>query len=174
MKPAAFINSIYIAHAAGAPMRQLTQAELMAGFGIRGDRYSQGIGAFSKAAPPKIRHITLIAKTGIVHANHILKNNQYSQFTEAQTRRNLVIDGISPQELNDLIGEVFYLGGLTLKGIELCAPCQRPANLLKKEDFINSFEGRGGIRAAVLESGQISTGDNIAFFHNGKSFLPSL
>lgn len=163
MKPSALIHAIYIAQAAGAPMQQIIQAELRAGHGIQGDRYAQGIGAFSNTTPPKIRHITLIAQTGIALANHLLENNQNPQFTEAQTRRNIILSEISPKELTDLVGEIFYLGGLALKGIELCAPCERPAKLLKKSNFKSAFEGRGGIRAAVLDSGQIFLGDALTF-----------
>lgn len=153
MKHTAFVHAIYIAPSAGAPMQQLTQAELIAGTGIRGDRYAQGNGAFSKAAPPKTRHITLIAKSGIEAANQLLELNHYPQFSEAQTRRNIVISGVTPEVLNSLVGRVFFLGQLSLQGIELCAPCQRPAKLLNKVDFIKSFEGFGGIRAAILDSG---------------------
>ena len=169
MKPAALIHSIYIAQAAGSPMQQMIQAVLRAGHGVQGDRYAHGIGTFSNTTPPKIRHITLITQTGIALANHLLEGNLNPQFTEAQTRRNIIISEISPQELNDLIGKVFYLGGLALTGIELCAPCERPAKLLKKINFISSFEGYGGIRAAVLDSGQIAPGDALTLFHNGKS-----
>jgi len=40
----------------------------------------------------------------------------------------------------------------------LCEPCQRPANLLKRPDFMNAFEDRGGLRAEALESGALSNG----------------
>jgi MOSC domain-containing protein YiiM len=32
-------------------------------------------------------------------------------------------------------------------------PCQRPANLLAKQDFLKAFDGKGGLRAEALESG---------------------
>lgn len=162
MKSTAFIQSIYIAHAAGAPMQQMLQAQLIAGSGIGGDRYAQGVGAFSNTTPTKIRHITLITRSGIAFANQLLKSKQYSQFSEAQTRRNIIISGMPSEALNDLVGQVFYLGRLGLRGVELCEPCQRPAKLLQKMDFLESFNGQGGIRVEVLDSGILLPGDTLS------------
>jgi hypothetical protein len=162
MKASPQIHSIYIAPMAGEPMVRLTQAEIVAGQGITGDRYALGLGAFSKTKP-KIRHISLIALSGIEHANRHLVANQETVFGEADTRRNLVISGISEDELNGLVGKIFYLGGLVFKGTELCEPCQRPAKLLKRPDFMGVFEGRGGLRAEALESGSLTPGDLLYF-----------
>lgn len=151
------IHSMYIAHLAGEPMLQIDEASIIAGEGILGDRYALGLGAFSKTKP-KIRHISLIALAGIEEANHQLMLNQHSPFSEGDTRRNLVISGMSAVELNKLVGEIFYVGGLAFKGTELCAPCQRPANLLGRPDFLQSFDNKGGIRAEVLESGALIKG----------------
>ena len=158
MKASAQIHSIYVSAHAGEPMMQLAQARIIAGEGIAGDRYALGIGAFSKTKP-KIRHISLIALSGIDHANQQLLAKQQAVFNAGDTRRNLIISGISAEELNALIGKTFYLGGLAFKGTELCEPCQRPANLLKRPDFMNAFESRGGLRAEVLESGTLGNGD---------------
>jgi hypothetical protein len=162
MKASPQIHSIYIAAKAGAPMMPLAQADIVAGEGIVGDRYALGIGAFSKTKL-KIRHISLIALCGIEYANSQLISKQQIPFSESDARRNLIISGISAEELNALVGKTFYLGGLALKGTELCEPCQRPANLLKRPDFMNAFEGRGGLRVEALESGRITPGDLLHF-----------
>jgi MOSC domain-containing protein YiiM len=138
------IHSLYIAN--------------LAGEGIVGDRYAAGLGAFS-VKKPKIRHISLIALSGIADANRQLLANQHILFSEGDTRRNVVINHLSADELNKLVGKTFYLGGLAFKGTELCVPCQRPANLLARPDFIKAFEGRGGIRAEALESGTLTNED---------------
>ncbi len=139
-------------------MIQIERANIAAGEGIIGDRYAAGIGAFS-TSNPKIRHVSLIALSGIADANHQLLSRQYSPFSPGETRRNIVINHFSASELNGLVGKIFYLGGLAFKGTELCAPCQRPAKLLAKPDFIQAFEARGGIRAEALESGSLTTED---------------
>ena len=143
-------------------MVQIAQANIVAGKGIAGDRYALGIGAFSKTKI-KIRHISLIALTAMEDANHQLIAKQQMPFSEGDTRRNVIISGISADELNDLVGKIFYLGGLAFKGTELCEPCQRPANLLKRPDFMSAFEDRGGLRAEALESGNLSNGDRLTF-----------
>lgn len=162
MKVSPQIHSIYIAARAGELMVQLAQAEIIAGEGIVGDRYALGLGAFSKTKP-KIRHISLIALSAIENANGQLHAQQQPLFGGGDTRRNLVIKGISEEELNSLVGQTFYLGGIAFKGTELCEPCQRPANLLKRPDFMNAFENRGGLRAEALDSGTISNGDSLTY-----------
>jgi hypothetical protein len=161
MKTSVQIQAIYIAPAAGSPMEAKDQVELIPGLGIVGDRYALGTGAFSQNQPPKIRHISLIAQTGIAIANEWLEAGEEPTFLDSETRRNIVLSNISPDDLNKLVGKSFLLGGVACKGTELCRPCQRPAGLLNKSDFMNAFEGRGGLRAEVLDTGIIKIGDTL-------------
>ena len=165
MKASPQIYSIYIAPQAGESMAQLVQANIIAGEGIAGDRYALGIGAFSKTKL-KVRHLSLIALEGIEDANRQLIAKQQMPFGEGETRRNVIISGITANELNNLVGKIFYLGNLAFKGTELCEPCQRPANLLKRPDFMSAFEDSGGLRAEALESGTLSKGDLLTYSIN--------
>ena len=162
MKASPQIHSIYIATQAGESMVQLAQANIVADEGIVGDRYALGIGAFSKTKL-KIRHISLITLEGIEDANRQLIAKQQTPFGEGETRRNVIISGISADGLNNLVGKIFYLGGIAFKGTELCEPCQRPANLLNRPDFMSAFEDRGGLRAEALESGTFCNGDLLTY-----------
>ena len=81
------------------------------------------------------------------------------EFDPSETRRNVVIDQILPSELNALVGKIFYIGKLKLKGEELCEPCERPAKLVNKKGFKKAFDNNGGIRAQVLDTGEIKIGD---------------
>jgi MOSC domain-containing protein YiiM len=166
MKASPQIYSLYIANLAGEPMMQIERAKIIAGEGIVGDRYATGLGAFS-GTKPKIRHISIITLSGIEDANHQLLANQHTLFSESDTRRNIVIDYLSASELNALVGKTFYLGGLAFKGAELCTPCQRPAKLLARPDFIKAFASRGGIRAEALESGSLVVKDLLTLFIPG-------
>lgn len=159
------IQALYISSNAGAPMQAKTTVELEVGLGIKGDRYASGLGAFSDNQPPKIRHISLIASTGIAIANLWLEGSNETPFTDSETRRNVVLDGISPSELNALVGQAFQLGDISLRGTELCAPCVRPGELVDKPGFMDAFDGRGGIRAEILSSGLLSTGDALLMNH---------
>jgi MOSC domain-containing protein YiiM len=155
------IQAIYLAPNAGAKMQAITHVKVCAGSGIEGDRYALGIGAYSKVEPAKVRHISLISSSAIETANDWLKAGDEPTFDESETRRNIVLNGISAAELNDLVGKQFQLGNLQLLGIELCTPCERPAQLLSKPSFMEAFEGRGGIRAEVLSTGTLSIGDKL-------------
>jgi len=157
------ICAIYIAPSAGVPMEALEQAELIPGLGIKGDRYAMGRGAFSKNVPPKIRHISLITQAGIAIANEWLEASEEPGFSDSETRRNIVLSNIAPAELNQLVGKMFFLGGIACKGTELCIPCQRPSKLANKTNFMDAFEGRGGLRVEILDAGFINIGDALTY-----------
>jgi hypothetical protein len=157
----AHIQAIYLATAAGAKMQAINHVKVKAGSGIEGDRYALGVGAYSKVEPVKVRHISLISLSGIATANEWLKAGDEPTFNGSETRRNIVLDGITATELNDLVGKQFQLGNLQLLGTELCTPCERPAQLLSKPSFMEAFDGRGGIRAEVLTTGTLVIGDKL-------------
>ena len=153
------IHSIYTSSNAGSKMVSKDKVKLVKGIGIEGDRYALGVGAFSNSDPKKNRDITLITKIGIDTSNRLLKYDGLAEFDMSETRRNVVIDQIQPNELNALVGKVFYLGKIKLKGEELCDPCERPSKLANKKGFKNAYDNNGGIRAQVLDSGEITIGD---------------
>jgi hypothetical protein len=155
------IHSIYISSQAGEPMNKRESAQLIVGAGIEGDRYALGIGAFSSSIPAKIRDVSLIALTGIDLANLELESNRMKKFFAIETRRNIVIEDMSSDALNQLVGKEFSLGLLRLRATELCAPCERPAKLSEKSNFLSAFKNRGGIRAQILDSGEVRVGDQL-------------
>jgi len=155
------IQAIYLAATAGAKMQAIDHVKVNARSGIEGDRYALGVGAYSKIEPTKVRHISLISLSGIETANDWLKAGDEPTFNGSETRRNIVLGGITATELNDLVGKQFHLGNLLLLGTELCTPCERPAQLLDRPSFMEAFEGRGGIRAEVLTSGALAIGDKL-------------
>ena len=132
----------------------LAQSFVTKGYGLIGDRYAEGRGAYSRSKVPKIRHVSLIAAEAIAAANEGLEQ----PFEEAETRRNLVTIGL---ELNDLVGAEFSIGGILMRGVELCDPCRRPEKLAGKPGFEEAFQGRGGLRAEALASGIIVVGNII-------------
>lgn len=154
------ILAIYVAPTAGKAMEEIPAAELTLS-GIKGDRYENGTGAYSKTMPSKIRHVSLISEEGIAAANEWLLSVNEPTFAASETRRNIVITYLSANKLNQLLGKTFFLGQILLKGVELCTPCQRPAQLIHKTRFIDAFENRGGLRAEVLSAGLIHVGDTL-------------
>ena len=161
MKLNAHIQAIYLAPSAGAQMQALSHARVNNGSGIEGDRYALGTGAYSAVKPAKVRHLSLISASAIETANDWLKAGDEPTFDAAETRRNIVLVGITAAELNGLVGQQFWLGSMQLRGTELCTPCERPAQLLNRPSFMEAFEGRGGIRAEVINSGTLNVGDKL-------------
>ena len=156
------IHSIYIASQAGEPMNKRESVRLIVGAGIEGDRYALGIGAFSDSIPAKIRDVSLIALTGIEDANQELEASRLNPYLPSEVRRNIVIEDMSSDALNQLIGKEFSLGSIRLRATELCTPCERPAKLSEKLNFLSAFKNRGGIRAQILDAGDITVGDQLS------------
>ncbi len=148
--------SIQIAEDKGLPMQALESVEITE-TGIRGDRYATGNGAFSNSRIID-RHVSLIE----IEAIEAVWSKHAIEVTFADTRRNLLTIGI---RLNDLVGKTFRIGDVLVEGVELCDPCGRPGILSGKEQLKRSFKDvfhlSGGLRARVLQTGEIHTGDSI-------------
>jgi MOSC domain-containing protein YiiM len=127
------------------PLVEVSRIDCVAGHGIRGDRfydyrdnYKGQITFFSSEVFASLsRHFGLTAKSpGVL-------------------RRNVIVSGI---DLNELIGEVFAIQGVRLRGTGHCKPCYwlDQAFAPGTEDFL---EGNGGLRAEILTDGEIAVGD---------------
>ncbi len=147
------VVALYICANKGLPMMEVPSANAIAGKGFEGDRYSIGMGAWSKAREA-IRHISLIEIEAIAEANKGLD----VPFAPIETRRNIVVSGV---RLNELVGKVFRIGNVEVRGSELCVPCARPSKLSGKPGFAEAFDSRGGLRVEVLSAGFIKQDDPI-------------
>lgn len=148
-------------------MLNITFAKLVAGCGIMvdenlKDRYFGGPTDTLNGAYPnnKIRQLTIITQDAINRANQ----NQDVEFLPEETRRNIVVDGVTAEELNEQVGKIFTINGIRLRGVELCAPCDRPDKLSGKKGFKSRFTNQenvsiGGIRVEILEDGFFTQGD---------------
>ena len=152
------------------PMVSQTSAVLIADMGIEHDRYATGLGAFSKSTranvPPElnqgrpvIRDVSFISKQAILAANAARRTLfpnllDESAFTFADTRRNFELN--YEGDIRELIGVFFQIGSVVFLGIEPCDPCDRPSTISGKPGFKESFDGRGGLRARVVEGGILS------------------
>ena len=120
------VVSIHIAKYAGAPMQSIEEAELVSGKGIVGDRYHAGAGTFSPAVADPDHEVTLIEIEQIQRFNEETR----SSFAAGEFRRNIVVHGVS---LNELAGYEFSLGPARLRGIRLCEPCEYLASITHPE-----------------------------------------
>lgn len=147
------IDSIHLAAAAEAPMRGVPEASAIAGVGLEGDRYATRTGSFS-AKPKPGRQLTLIEAEAI----EALERELGLALEPGATRRNLVTRGVA---LNHLVGREFTVGGVRLRGCELCEPCGDLARMTGKPQILPGLVHRGGLRAEILDGGVIRVGDPV-------------
>jgi MOSC domain-containing protein YiiM len=147
------VELICVALQDGDPMVAVDSVEVVAGAGIVGDR------KFGAKQRHPGQNITLVEAEEIERFNQL--NN--CAIPLISTRRNLVTRGV---RLNDLVGVVFKVGEVRMRGVELCEPCQSLTGYfadtqLPPSDFIRAFAHRCGLRADVLDSGVICTGSEV-------------
>lgn len=147
------VLAIYVAKEKGGPMERQRKARAMAGKGLEGDRYGAGEGSWSKDRRVA-RDVTFISREAIDESNAMLDE----PFSWEETRRNIVTTGV---DLNALVGKEFRVGTVRMRGVEFADPCGRPTRLANKPDFKDAFENRGGLRATILNDGEIDEDDVI-------------
>ena len=130
-------------------METVNNINIISGKGIMGDRYF-------KENNDKKNQITLIEKENIDYFNKL--NN--TGIKSVEFRRNIITEEV---RLNELVGKVFSLGNVKLKGIDLCRPCKNLQETLKQKNLIKEFLRKGGLRCEIIKDGKISVGDEIKF-----------
>ena len=90
------IISIHVAKTGSAPMESMTNALVVAGRGIQGDRYHEGTGTYSNQ-PASGREVTLIESEAL----EALRRDYGVDIAAAQARRNIVTRAVA---LNHLVG----------------------------------------------------------------------
>ena len=143
----ASVKLICASPVAGGETIAIDAVTTIADRGIEGDRYC------ALDTEPS-QQITLIECEVI---------DQFNQETESELsyemfRRNLVTEGV---QLNNLVGETFYVGEVRLRGHELCEPCFYLQERLKVADLVKRLTHKGGLCCEVLTSGTIRSGDNL-------------
>jgi len=140
------IESILIRPKKGEAVQILESCDLVAGCGISGDHHYQ-TNCLNKD------QVTLIESEALVAAER-----DYSiSLSHEESGRNLLTSGVY---LNHLVGKVFQIGEAKLLGIELCEPCGTLERSTKK-GVIKALIHRGGLRAEIIKSGLIQTGDTV-------------
>jgi MOSC domain-containing protein YiiM len=141
------VESMHIAAKSGDPLRPVESVSAIAGHGLNGDRYSGGKGTYS--GWPGDHELTLIEAEVAESVG----------FAPGESRRNITTRGI---RLNELVGKRFRVGGALCEGTRLCEPCAHLERITERPGLVRKLLGRGGLRAMILESGEIRVGDTIA------------
>jgi MOSC domain-containing protein YiiM len=145
----------------GGSMLSVPEITLVAGAGIVGDRYYDA----EQGHPGQ--NLTLIEAEEIEAFN--ARNGTAIALTDP--RRNVVTRKV---RLNSLVGRVFSIGAITLRGVQLCEPCgtlatHLAATGLSKVVFVREFTHRAGLRADVLNSGSIRVRDSVVVQGNDRN-----
>lgn len=142
----ASVTHIFVASTRGSPPQSVTSVEALPEQGLRGDRYANQKnrrGADYQVSLIEIENIeAFVQATGL-------------PLSPDMPRRNIVTRGVC---LNDLCGKRFRAGGALFEGLELCEPCGLFAKRSHRE-VLSFFVGRGGLRARIVEGGDIHVGD---------------
>ena len=145
---------IFIAPSAGAPMQACDRIAVVAGVGVRGDRYAAGTGTYSGTGPGP-RDVTLIERDAV---DAVRTEDGGLALREDETRRNLVTEGVA---LNHLVGRTFRVGEVRMRGVRLAEPCAYLEQLVGLVGVREALLHRAGLRAEILDDGELRVGDDI-------------
>jgi hypothetical protein len=145
------VEQIALAAEAEGPMRAVSAAEAVEERGLRGDRYERGAGTFSNPRGHGY-DLTLVEAEALEELSA-----KGVKLAPVEARRNLVVRGIA---LDDLIGRRFRVGEVECFGQRRCEPCAH-LERLTRPGVLRGLVHRGGLRADVLSSGGIRTGDRV-------------
>ena len=147
------IEQIFIRAAKGSPQVERERVMLVTGEGIEGDRY------FGQHEEPG-QNVTLVEAEAI-EAFSLAQGRPYDL---SITGRNFITRGV---RLNELVGREFTVGGVTLRGVQICEPCigfgKRLADgALTPEAVVEQFARSAGLRADVVRGGVVRRTDAVA------------
>ena len=141
------IKAINITNLSGESTIYINQAILKRNKGIINDRYYENF-------KNKYEQVTLIESENIDYFNNIMKKKiNYKDF-----RRNIITTGI---DLNKMINKKIQINNVVLKIHQLCQPCRYLQNKLSVDNLVKLLTNKGGVRAEIVQSGIISTFDEI-------------
>jgi MOSC domain-containing protein YiiM len=140
------VEALVVAPAATEPVRALASAFAAPGRGLVGDRYHDSAGTFASGRPGSA--LTLVDAD-------VLDELEVARGGPVDHRRNVVVRGT---DLNALVGREFLLGSVRCRGRRLCEPCAH-LDRLNGGALLRPMVHRGGLRADILEAGEIHVGD---------------
>jgi len=146
------VESIHVAPEAAAPVESRESVEAVAGKGLRGDRYFDAGGTFSDAEAGG-NELTLVEREAVA----AIEREADIELAPGEHRRNLTTRGVA---LNHLVGERFRVGEAVCRGVRLCEPCSHLESLTE-DGVVSALTHRGGLRADVIESGEVRVGDAV-------------
>jgi MOSC domain-containing protein YiiM len=144
------IERIYIRPPDGQQQLEQPRVQVVAGAGIRGDRY------FDAHDEPG-QNLSFVEAEAI----EAFARRHGRDLALSATGRNIVTRGV---RLNELVGRTFTVGGLRFRGVDRCEPCLGLGEALagpglSPADVVRQWLPCGGLRADALSSGELAVGD---------------
>ena len=134
------------------PMRSFDALTLIAGKGVEGDRYANGVGYYSDR-PEEGRQVTLFE----LETLEALKRDYDIDLQPHEHRRNITVQGVP---LNHLVGKQFWVGDALLEATRLSTPCKHIEDITGKSIF-NAMVHRSGLNCKILRSGVVRINDAV-------------
>ncbi len=133
-------------------MEELSEARLVAGIGIEGDRYATGLGTYSKRHHID-RQVTLIE----IEVLEAIARDRGIELLPGEHRRNLTTRNVP---LGHLVGQYFHVGDCVLYGGRMNVPCLYLENLIAKKVF-KPLINRSGLNCRIIIGGVVRNHDRI-------------
>ena len=144
---------IHIAPTAEATLTRVNSVRAEPGRGLEGDRYHAQKGSYSGDGRSG-REVTLVASEAI----EALEAESGVKLAPGESRRNITTLGI---DLNEFVDRELRVGGVVLRGVRLCDPCDHLEGLVGQANTTSGLENRGGLRCDIVSGGIIRVGDEI-------------
>lgn len=152
------IENIYTSSAAAAPVESHKVAKLIAGRGIEGDRYAQKQGTYSAIFfyEPG-RQLTMVSADAVEESSSSSKSKPLDP---SLLRRNLLLRGITANDLNDMVGHEVMLGNTCRLFVHRrTVPCKYREAQCQRPGLMNAMWDACGVSCEILVGGTISVGD---------------
>ena len=169
------IDGIFVSPEASKPMLSLQEGTLVTGRGLAGDRYHNYVGTYSHIRISKRhpgerepgRQLTLISADSLdaaFEAHNLPKPKSYGDI-----RRNIVLRGVSSEELLAGAGHVVQLGPTCRVLIHRhCVPCMYNERKNGIPGMMEAIWNESGVSCEVLVGGSIAVGDVVQILENDK------
>jgi len=146
------LKAIFVATAAGAPMRSVDSAEAISQRGLQGDRYSEDKGHWQSIEGCQV---TLISTHDLSQAKKATPPDFQKNLDHGNHRRNLVIDGLKTKKLE---GKKFRIGAAVFSYEKIRPPCGY-LDQVSGTGMCRALSHHSGVCIRVIRGGKIAVGD---------------
>jgi MOSC domain-containing protein YiiM len=145
------VEGIFVTAEGSAAMERVDEVQTVEGCGIKGDRYCEGTGYWTRYGD--VCQVTLIEGEDLDY----IQDELGLGIKEGQHRRNIITRGV---RLLDLRKKRFRVGEALLEFDRSRPPCRHVQDM-SEPGMTRALRNRGGICARVVRAGSIRAGDGI-------------